>query len=108
MEHGTHENLIRGFRNDGNGEDPGCVDQKDPDERLLDDVGRRIGELRARAGLTQAQLAEAVAMTVTNYQRIEAGTQNLTLRTMGRIARVLGVQVVDLLTPPEEPRPRRK
>ena len=51
------------------------MDQKDPDERLLDDVGRRIGELRARAGLTQAQLAEAVAMTVTNYQRIEAGTQ---------------------------------
>lgn len=82
--------------------------EPDPDEQLLDDVGRRIAELRARAGLTQAQVAEAVAMTVTNYQRIEAGTQNLTLRTMARIARALGVRVVDLLAPPEEPRARRK
>ena len=84
------------------------MDQEDPDERLLDDVGRRTGELRVRAGLTQAQVAEAVAMTVPNYQRIEAGTQNLTLRTMAKIARVLGVRVVDLLLPPEAPRPKRR
>ena len=61
-----------------------------------------------RAGLTQAQVAEAVAMTLTNYQRIEAGTQNLTLRTMAKIARALDVRVADLLVPPEEPRARRK
>jgi HTH-type transcriptional regulator / antitoxin HipB len=83
------------------------VDQHDPDEHLLDNVGRRIGELRARAGLTQAQVAEMVAMTIPNYQRIEAGTQNLTLRTLAKIARALRVQVVDLLTPPEGPRSKR-
>ncbi len=84
------------------------MDQKDPDARLLDDVGRRIGELRERAGLTQAQVAEAVAMSVTNYQRIEAGTQNLTLRTMAKVARALGVGVVELLMPPETRAPVRK
>jgi transcriptional regulator with XRE-family HTH domain len=47
-------------------------------------------------------------MSVTNYQRIEAGTQNLTLRTMAKIARALGVGVVDLLMPPETRVPARK
>jgi transcriptional regulator with XRE-family HTH domain len=84
------------------------VEEKDPEERLLDDVGRRIGELRQRAGLTQARIAEGLGMTVTNYQRIEAGTQNLTLRTMGRIARMLGVKVADLLVPPEDSRAKPK
>lgn len=84
------------------------MDEKDPDERLLDDVGRRIGELRQRAGLTQAQVAEMTDMTVPNYQRIEAGTQNLTLRTMAKIARALDVHVADLLVAPEGAPPKRK
>jgi transcriptional regulator with XRE-family HTH domain len=82
------------------------VNPQDPDEQLLDDVSRRIGELRERAGLTQAQVAEAVGMTLTNYQRIEAGTQNLTLRTLGKVARALGVGVAEFFVAPERGRPR--
>jgi transcriptional regulator with XRE-family HTH domain len=78
----------------------------DPDAKLLDSVGRRIGELRERAGLTQADVAERAAMSLTNYQRIEAGTQNLTLRTMARIARVLGCEVAAFLEAPKAPRPK--
>jgi transcriptional regulator with XRE-family HTH domain len=70
------------------------------DERLLEAVGRRIGELRERAGLTQAEAAEMFGTTVSNFQRIEHGLQNLTLITMAKLARVLGVGVELILEPP--------
>lgn len=63
---------------------------EDP-ERIIEQVGRRIGELRAQAGMTQAEVAESLGTTVSNYQRIEHGLQNLTIRTMVRIAGVIGV-----------------
>lgn len=59
-------------------------------------VGRRIGELREAAGLTQAEAAEELGMTVSNYQRIEHGLQNLSIKTMVSVARVLGVPVSKL------------
>ena len=75
------------------------------DEALLDAVGRRIGELRQRVGLTQAEVAERFGTTISNYQRIEHGLQNLTLITMAKIARVLSVEVGSLL---ERPRSKRR
>jgi transcriptional regulator with XRE-family HTH domain len=82
------------------------VDSKDPDAHLLDSVGRRIEELREQAGITQAEAAERAAMTLTNYQRIEAGMQNLTLRTLGKLARVLGCSVAAFFEVPASPRAR--
>lgn len=61
-------------------------------------VGRRIGELREAAGLTQAQVAEELDMTVSNYQRIEHGLQNLSIKTMVRVATALGVPTPKLFT----------
>lgn len=75
-------------------------DEEDPDE-LLARVGRRIGELRERAGVTQRHVAEVLETNVSNYQRIENGEQNLTLRTLAVIARALGVKTQDLLAPSE-------
>jgi hypothetical protein len=37
---------------------------------------------------------------VRSFAYIEAGSQNLTLRTMTGIAAVLGVRTIDLLAPP--------
>jgi transcriptional regulator with XRE-family HTH domain len=74
------------------------------DERLLASVGRRIGELRAQAGLTQAEAAERFGTAVSNWQRIEHGLQNLTLVTMRRIARALGVEIAALLKAPQTKR----
>ena len=65
-----------------------CVE--DPEE-VIKQVGLRISELRAAVRLTQAQVAENLGTTVSNYQRIEHGFQNLTIRMMVRIAGIIGV-----------------
>jgi transcriptional regulator with XRE-family HTH domain len=72
---------------------------EDPDE-IMDRVGRRMAELRAEAGLTQAEVARRMDTAVNNYQRIEHGLQNVTLRTMVKIAGVLGVATAVLLEAP--------
>jgi transcriptional regulator with XRE-family HTH domain len=82
------------------------VKPEDPED-VIEAVARRIGELRAAAGLTQADVAERLQTTVSNYQRIEHGIQNLTLRMMSRIAAAIGVRVAVFFSPPERSRRRR-
>lgn len=82
-------------------------DIEDP-ETLPARVGRRIAELRERAGVTQAYMAGVLETNVSNYQRIENGEQNLTLRTMARIAVAVGVNTIELLKAPEHPLPKRR
>jgi transcriptional regulator with XRE-family HTH domain len=67
----------------------------DPD-RLVRDVGRRLAELREARGLTQQELADELDVSMRYVQSIEAGTQNLTLRTLAEYASVLrsGIQAV--------------
>lgn len=69
-------------------------------EKVTRDIGRKLAELRARAGLTQEQLAERLDMETNNLQRIELGMQNLTVRTLVRLARALEVPVAHLFRPP--------
>lgn len=69
-------------------------------EEVIRRIGLRIAELRAEAGLTQAHVAEELSMTVSNYQRIEHGFQNLTIQTIVRIAGVLGVPSTELWVKP--------
>jgi transcriptional regulator with XRE-family HTH domain len=68
-------------------------------ERLVQRVGERIAELRRAAGMTQEAFAESLDVTVQYISRIEVG-ENLTLTTLAKIARALGVTVIDLLQPP--------
>jgi transcriptional regulator with XRE-family HTH domain len=79
---------------------------EDPD-RLIEQVGRRIAELRTRAGLTQAEVAEKLRTTVSNYQRIEHGLQNLTIKTAARIASAIGVSTASLFEASASRQPRR-
>jgi len=79
----------------------------DDDRQLLDAVGRRIGDLRRSASLTQAEVAERLGTTVSNYQRIEHGFQNLTILTMAKLARALGVRVDELFASPRPSTPKR-
>lgn len=77
-------------------------------EKLKENVGRRISELRERAGFTQDDVAEALGTSTSNYQRIEYGGQNLTLAMMAKIARALDVEVGAFFTPVEStPRPQK-
>jgi transcriptional regulator with XRE-family HTH domain len=75
-------------------------------ERVILDVGRRIGELRRDRGWTQEKAAERMKLEVRDLQRIEAGV-NVTLRTLVRLANALGVRTRSLLDPPQSRRPRR-
>jgi transcriptional regulator with XRE-family HTH domain len=56
-------------------------------------LGRHIGELRRQRGLTQAQFGEMLGIAQKNVHRLESGTQNLTLRTLEKVAAALSVDV---------------
>lgn len=45
--------------------------------------------------MTQQDLAEQVGLSVRYLQRIEAGTQNLTLRSLALLADSLGASLVE-------------
>ena len=48
-----------------------------------------IAEARETAGLSQAQLATALHTKQSNISRIERGAQNVTVGTLGKIAKAL-------------------
>lgn len=78
-------------------------------KRLLEDVGRKVAELRAERGLTQEQLAEQADVSARYVQSIEGGTENLTLETIAKLANLLKVPVIKLFEAPvtKKPRPGR-
>lgn len=81
--------------------------KKDPRRTLLD-LGRRVAEVRAAAGLTQEQFAERVARVSIKYlQRIEAGRANMTVLTLAKFAGRIGVEVRDLFDAPTSRAVRR-
>jgi len=72
----------------------------DTAERVLRDLGRKVAELRRRGALTQEQLAEALDVTVQYLQRVEAGRENLTVRSLVRLGQHLGVGPGELFGTP--------
>lgn len=71
-------------------------------EALLVSVGARIREARKLANLTQTDLAKAVGSGQSYIYQIETGEANITLKTLFRIAVVVGLSPRDLL-PDEHP-----
>jgi transcriptional regulator with XRE-family HTH domain len=68
---------------------------------LVRAVAERIREMRSASRLTQEQVAHKLNTNPKNYQRMESGTQNLTLQTVQNIADALKVEAFDLLRPPQ-------
>jgi len=72
-------------------------------QRLRLSVERRSGlagrlrDARARAGLTQEQLADQAGVTTEHLQRIERGVGNPTLATVYALADALAINVTDLV-----------
>ncbi len=80
---------------------------------VLFDLGRRIAELRVARGMTQAQLAERAEVTNKYIQRVEAGQENLTVKSLARFADLLSLNIAGLFEPPTSRekkvgRPRQK
>lgn len=73
-------------------------------ERVLDDVGRRVGEIRRGLGWTQQDLADALEVTLRHIQAVEGGSLNPSLRALVRVANALGVPLAALLEAPERRR----
>lgn len=77
------------------------------DERTratLRSLGAKIRAARQAAGLSQAQLAEAIAMDRENYAKIERAEINVTIDTLVRIAYGIGLRVeIDLVPPSPSP-----
>ncbi len=82
--------------------------QDDP-AKVIVAIGRRIAELRSQSGLTQRQLAKKLRVSIPWISRVEAVGENLTVETIVRIARAIGVASSELWAPPgpETPKVRR-
>lgn len=63
-------------------------------------LGRRLRDLRARAGLTQPELGERASMAAAEVSRIENGRRTPTLETAERLAHALGVSLEELIATP--------
>jgi transcriptional regulator with XRE-family HTH domain len=59
-------------------------------------VGERIIAIRRKRHWTQEQLAEEMGVSVRYVQRIESGQENLTLRTLARLAEVFDIRVAEI------------
>src|SRR4051812_2515307 len=60
-------------------------------------IGRNVREARKSAGLTQADLADAVGMTRSSIANLEAGRQRIPVHLLVWIGEILGASPRDLL-----------
>ncbi len=67
------------------------------ESELFIKVGERIRDFRQGQSMSQSSLADECDFERSNMSRIEAGRTNLTLRSLFRISRALGVKLSDLL-----------
>lgn len=66
---------------------------------VIEGVGRRIAEARKALGWTQQTTADKFKIEVQSWQRFERG-ENTTIRTLVKIANVLGVTTRSLFDDP--------
>ncbi|MGO9709718.1 MAG: helix-turn-helix transcriptional regulator [Polyangiaceae bacterium] len=71
-------------------------------------MGRRLSELRRHRGWTQAELAERLGVTLRDYQAIEGGRRNVTMRTLVVLASTFDVPLRTLFDEPATCAPRRR
>lgn len=75
-------------------------------KRVARDVGRRIAELRRELGATQQAFSERADVSLKYLQRVEAGSENLTIESLVKFGTLLRVDVIELFRPPQSPRGR--
>ena len=69
---------------------------KQPDILLL--IGANVREKRILNKLSQAQLAFEAGVTREFVNKLESGKYNISVKTLEKLALILGVEVLDLLT----------
>ncbi len=66
---------------------------------LLKQVGLNIRKLRLARDMSQESVALEADIAMNYLSGIERGTRNASLRVIGRLAAVLGAQVIEFLAP---------
>jgi transcriptional regulator with XRE-family HTH domain len=69
------------------------------DAKLFQGFGRQVQRLRREKGWSQDRLAEAIGKTVNTVSNIERGIYSPRLKTIGQIAKALGVSLHELFEP---------
>lgn len=67
------------------------------DEQMLKKLGLKLKYERMKQGFTQESLAEKVEVHEKYISLLETGKQNVTLKTLNRIANALDVEIYKLL-----------
>lgn len=62
------------------------------------EIGNKLYAFRKRAGMTQAEIAEAAGLSDRTYADIERGTVNMRIETVLRICNVLHITPDEVLT----------
>src|SRR5262245_46851587 len=75
------------------------MDQGRVREQLLASIGARVRALRLAAGLTVKAFAEQAALSPRFVNQLEAGTGNISVNGLARVAAVLGRSMHDLIPP---------
>ena len=69
---------------------------------ILVSLGKRIQALREKMGLTQEQLEEKTGVNTKYISAIERGQKNVTIKTLGKLAKGLNVKLYELFLLSEE------
>lgn len=65
-------------------------------------VIENIKKIRQEKGLTQLDIAIALDFDQSNWNKIEKGTQQLKVNQLEKIAKLFGLEVIDLFTYPKK------
>ncbi|HEY4059689.1 MAG TPA: helix-turn-helix transcriptional regulator [Kofleriaceae bacterium] len=76
--------------------------------RVVRWVGGRVAERRRTLGWTQEELAERLDVSIKYLQRLEAGQENLTIRSVVGLANALELPPGELMRSPAAPPAPRK
>ncbi|MCG8711098.1 helix-turn-helix domain-containing protein [Brenneria sp. 4F2] len=75
---------------------------------FIAELGKRITALRKEAGMTQAQVAQALNVSQQAVQAWEAGRRRIQISILPAVARVLSVSLEDLLGEEAEKAARKR
>ena len=80
--------------------------EEQPPDELQILFGKNLRAARLKCGLKQSEVAERTGLPQQYLSLIEAGQQNLTLKTMSALAAAVNHEVTDLLRKPTDLLPR--
>lgn len=64
--------------------------------KILENLGKKLKEIRKDKSLTQEELAEKVSIHLTYVGKLESGKNNVSIKMLFKISRALKVKLSDI------------